>query len=651
MKEFNDKMMELAENGTDEKALGRMRDRLVQDRKPQTAASTGTWVDWDREASILGQPWDSTKIPLSKLALMRRDPILAFGLMFVKVPLIRAPWYIKCSDPRIASAVDASLRKIYGRFILAYTNAFDFGFSPIVKRFKYDEKPDWTFIPKDNALAEEELVWTDNVVKPIVWKPFTALNPQRCVPHWNSKGEFNGIDFRQSGLGSPFFTSGYPVTNGGQINQKRLPDVALEWALWATNEKDSEFGSLWGYPRIGHAYRFWWSYWHKFGVADRAFEKWGDPPVIVYHPNDTTAVDANGDPINYTSEALALAESLRSGANVAMPSSVVSSGDEKPTSVREWQAEQMEVKTDFDGINTSFEYLDVQKLRAVMVPEQALVEGKGGTSSRNVASTFGDLFQESQAVVKQEIDDHLNRWVIPQFVDLNFGPTAARAEIVTTGFDPVDVETMREVVRLIGQRKLLSIVDDRKLLERLGMPTVSRKEMNERLARVAIETEEGDPPEVEAVQGADESAGVNDRGKYYAPRERIVLDSGKPFYIERVDQMPLGQHGKKACYLRDEKTLIVHNDTTDDELQGYLLQLLSQEATDDGRKSPSDGQVKKIFDEFNKFKQQLKEEREEDRRVVIELAERARKKRSKIVRDDQNFITEIREVEEEEDNE
>jgi len=117
-----------------------------------------------------------------------------------------------------------------------------------------------------------------------------------------------------------------------------------------------------------------------------------------------------------------MAEKLRSGANIAMPSTVIKGFDERQTSVREWYAEQMKSEVNFDALMKKFEYLDVLKLRSVMVPEQALVEGKGGTSSRNVAATFGDIFQESQAVLMEEIDDHINRYMIPQLLEVNFGP-------------------------------------------------------------------------------------------------------------------------------------------------------------------------------------------------------------------------------------
>jgi hypothetical protein len=612
--------IKLAQDDQTEAARQRASKRLVQDRKPGAAAasSDSSWVDWNQESTFLGQPWDMSKIPLNKLEQMRRDPILAFALMFVKVPLIRAPWYIKCSDPKIAAAVDASLRKIYGRFILAYANSMDFGFSPMVKRFEYEEKPDWVYIDKDNPDKNEQPVWTNSVVKPIVWKPFTALNPRRCAPHWNAKGEFSGIDFSQAGMSSPFFTSGRPWNIGEnafdyQGSQGKIADVPLDWALWATNEKDSVFGSYWGYPRIGYAYRFWWAYWYRFGVADRAFEKWGDPPVLVYHPDDPLAVDDDGNPVDYTSAALGLAESVRSGANVAMPSGVVTSLDEKTTNQREWAIEQMQVKTDFSSIVEQFRYLDTQKLRAVMVPEQALIEGEGGTSSRNVASTFGELFQESMAVVKEEIDDHLNRWVIPQFVEQNFGTDSPKAEIVTTGFEQLDMENMRAVLQLVGQRKLLSVVDERELAERMNIPVVSREEAAKRLKEAAAEAEAAIP----APQGpVSDAAGVNADGRYYQGREQINFSdrTTMPYLIERVDELP--EDSPPAYFDSASRTLYVRKDADPKSVTGYLIGL-SKEAEESGTSLPDN--IELVLAEFKRVSDRIDELSAKDSNIHVEL--------------------------------
>ncbi len=482
--EFNDEaftggMVNLAaslQNGKTTAEVKKYSQRLAQDRKfATTMGQTGSWVNWGELADMLGQPFNVTRIPLSKLEQMRRDPIIAFGLMFVKVPLIRASWHIDSVDPQRAAFVENCLRAIYGRFILAYCNSFDYGYSPIVKRFEYAQ-PDWTYI--DPVSGIEKNVWPNKGVNALVWKPFMPLNPRKARPKFNSKGEFAGIDHAPGGDALAGTFSG---------NSGRPADIPLDWALWATNEKDSEFGSLYGYPRTGYAYRYWWSYWYKFGLSDRAFEKWGDPPFVVFHPSDEGVEDEDGNSIDFGGEALATAEQLRSGANVAMPSSVIRGyAEDRPTNVREWDFKQVESTANFAALNESFEYLDVQKLRSIMVPEQALVEGKGGSSSRNVAAEFGDVFHKSQAVVMDEIDDHINRFMIPQLLEANFGPGGATCRKVTTGFDPQDQETMRAIITgVVNSRGELPEADMQSILKTLGVPQLTHAALEKRLKEIA----------------------------------------------------------------------------------------------------------------------------------------------------------------------
>lgn len=516
----------------------RLQKRLSQSRVPSTQTQTQSWINWGGMRDVLGQPFDSTRIPLSKLEQMRRDSMLAFGLQLRKVPLVRAPWYIKSSDAQRASFIDGALRKIYGRFILAYTNSFDFGFSAMVKRFEYGV-PDWTYVDYEsggevggNAGGNEKDVWPDKNVQALLWKPFQALSPRIASPHWNSQGEFAGIDYVPGGGMNPFGNGGqggFPWANitGGSSGKStgRPGDIPLDWALWATNEKDSVFGSLWGYPTLGYAYRYWWSYWYKFGLADRAFEKWADPPMVVHYPSDN-GLDSEGNAVDFSSVALATAEQARAGANIAMPSSVQRGDLDKLSSVREWDIEQMSTTVDFGALNDTFEYLDVQKLRAIMVPEQAVIEGKGGTSSRNVAATMGDLFQESQSVVMQEIDDLLNRYVIPQLLEANFGPGGATCTKVTTGFDPQDIETMRLIVTGFANTAPGQLpVDLRELMVRLGIPLLSHTAFQQELDRQAELAAKATPPPTAANKGPGApSAGVSKTGLYEEPGERIDLD-------------------------------------------------------------------------------------------------------------------------------
>lgn len=340
-----------------------MRAMLLRDKAPTTREASTKWVEWSLLKGVLGQPFDNTSIPLSKLEQMRRDPMIAFGLMFCKVPLVRARWFIRCADPAKAAFIDGELRKVWGRYVLALCNDMDYGYSPVVKRFDLD-RPQHTYIETGEDGEQERLAW-DKGVDAIVWKPFVPLNPSWASAAFTKQGEFNGIHYRKSSH------RGFDFSAGDR------PEIPLEKALWSTNEKDTVFGNLYGYPRTGYAYRYWWSYWYRWALADRAFERFADPAIVVYHPPQPID-DETGEEVDFSTLAIGAGEDVRSGDTVALPNSMVLGTDGQGKGIREWEITQQESKANFDALDQSFEYLDVQKLRALMIPEQSLVEGKGG---------------------------------------------------------------------------------------------------------------------------------------------------------------------------------------------------------------------------------------------------------------------------------
>lgn len=177
-----------------------LREILPKDKGPSTAASTSDWR--------------SSGMSLS--AQMRRDPIIAFGLLHVKSYLARASWHIVGADPRRNAFADAALRRIYGRFVLQYSGCLDFGFQPLVKNFERSDAPrGWTYMDGD----EEVSVWT-STAQPLIWKPFTALNPRKATPRFDAAGAFNGIDYGPSGSSGRF-----PFEPGGNS-----PSIPLAWA-------------------------------------------------------------------------------------------------------------------------------------------------------------------------------------------------------------------------------------------------------------------------------------------------------------------------------------------------------------------------------------------------------------------------------------
>jgi hypothetical protein len=460
----------------------------AKEQAPSTRVSS-VFQNWRDVADQLGDPFEREKIPISKLRQMRRDPMLGFGLSFIKVPHVRANWYINArsnSGPnlQVANHLDYDLRRIYASLNFQLLNSLDFGFQAIAKRFEFHTPPG-TFVDIDPTSGEEieRPIWDQGSVQPIAWKPFVPLRPEGVEPIWNPAGEFDGIEYAPTGTNTGQAQqgqgSGAGQTSGGKggTNKEETYKIDLAHSLWMTNEMDSNFRSIFGYPRLGYAYSYWWSYWFRWAIADRAFERKADPSVLVYHPDGEFVNEDTGERMSYSEYAILMGERMRSGGVIALPSTVYEDANGRGT-IREWEIDFTKDAVNFEPFDASFEYMDVQKLRALFIPEQAFLEGKGGTSSRNVADTMGSAFIEAQDALSKQLIDHINRWIIPQWVAANYPEFLADngvAELMVQGFGDEDYDFMVQLIQLIGQQQsgqqeIMSLVDIKKILEDRGVP-------------------------------------------------------------------------------------------------------------------------------------------------------------------------------------
>lgn len=487
----------------------------------------------------VGSPVVKGSIPLSKLYDMRRDNMIKFGMTFIKVPLMRSPWMIECSDPQIAAFIDNALRRVYDKLIAQYCLSLDFGYQAIVKRFELAQ-PDWTYFDPNDPDKKERKVWDEGGVKALVWKDFVALRPDAVEPIWDkATGEFNGIKYKGARANSQIAI--FPFQSGDDDSSMKIP---LEHALWVTNEKDDQFGSIYGNPRLAYAYNIWWSYKVCYAWADRAFERNADPTTIVYHPTENVQA-FDGSEVDPQSIALAIGLDVRSGSTVALPNGVIQGAEGRDLMMREWEVKTVENSTNFGELQARLEYLDAMKLRSIMVPEQALIEGAGGQSSRNVATQLGDIFQESQAVLLADFDNHINNYVIPQLVHANFPEFTGECRKRSRGFSNMDMDLARQILQVVGQSDPSKLgIDVQELAARMNIPMLTPKQqkMQEKEALDAqVELERqmtaagggtpgsgqggpgqagGSPPVTPATPNM---AGVTEFGQYYSPREQINL--------------------------------------------------------------------------------------------------------------------------------
>ena len=492
--------------GVDPKEVAAIEKSLkAKEQAPTVAEQTGSFVDWQAVRDQLGQPFDAERIPLRRRRQMRRDPMLAFGLHYRKTPLVRAQFHVDAKDKngpnaQIAGFMDSAWRQIHARYVFQHTLDFDFGWQSLVKRFVLGNPGGVYFDPletnPDNALKP---VWDQGNVDPVIWKPFTPVAPEQVQPKFTSDGEFDGFVYE---LPAGAVTSG---GGGGNTNRSRTVDVYH--ALWATNDKDSVFGSIWGYPLIAHAFRYWWSYWFLWANLDRAFERMAVPPMVAYHPEGVFTDTETNETRPYWEIALDAAESLRSNSIAAVPSTLATSGmEDRGTQQREWAFEFIDTPTNnFDALAVHLGYLDVMKLRSIWVPEQAFIEGSGGTSSRNVAAQMGEIFLESQANKWEEIADHINRYIFPQLLAVNFPEfvnNGGTARIIGHGFAKEDTEFLKQIIQLVGQADPTALgVDVRSALERVGAPLLSPQALKQQQDKIIAASAASGPPQVTPTNG------------------------------------------------------------------------------------------------------------------------------------------------------
>lgn len=334
-------------------------------------------IDLELENWRRRNPYSVRYIPFDQLREMTTDMMLAFGWHFTVAPLIRADWYVESPDAQLAAALDAAFRPVATTTYLNKSNVLWYGHQPMVKRFYLGRLGGFYRDPQATDPSKDLPIW-DSSADMLLWKAPMTVNPSHCIPMWDEDGDMMGFKF--STLPIPHYdlisaasAYGYEVIAGKEIG----PD----YAMWCTNEAELNFGSCFGSPRTKRAYRFWWSYWFRWALADRAFENTVDPAKIVYFPTDFDEfIDSDGEPTHIKQmreTAIRTGDSARSGSTVALPGDFAEGPDGKATNTRKWAIQYLEGQQHFADLEATFALLDTLKLRSWMIPEQSLIEGRG----------------------------------------------------------------------------------------------------------------------------------------------------------------------------------------------------------------------------------------------------------------------------------
>jgi hypothetical protein len=263
----------------------------------------------------------------------------------------------------------------------------------MVKEFGLTD-PSWTYIDKDAEGGPAAVrVWDGGPQVPaLVWEPFVPLRPSSVAPVWTQGGAFNGIalvgDSRSSEATAfptvslaPDDVIDVPIDMRSYFTDQdeTTKKVDLDHSLWVTNERDSQWGSIWGYPRLGYAYKYWWSAEMALGILNRSVERKGDPTIVVTYPQGSSRV-GNQDVPNQEI-AFQIGNNARSGSVLAVPSEVWGEETGTANQTPKWNITYLKAEEQFDKLIQVLNYFDTMKFRSMLVSELALAEGSGAPQS------------------------------------------------------------------------------------------------------------------------------------------------------------------------------------------------------------------------------------------------------------------------------
>ncbi len=393
MGKHNTRVME--ELLTENKALRHAYGNLAQGVDYSERTRQGTEWQQTKMAQYLGD-YNPDQIPITTYDRMRWDGQLRLGLSTIKLPIMSRDFWVECESKEIKVFVYQVLKKLWRPLIKSSLTALDFGYSAHEKV--------WT--PAENYHVKSEKEEVDYKRDMIIYKSIKDLSPATITLDYTDMMKFNGF-----------------YQNKQKQNQAF---VKKDKAFVFTHDK--EWGNIYGWSRLKAAYPYWYTYWILDAWHQRWLQKRGIPPVKVKYPlgQSQTATDGNS-PVMEDNSVIAqrVGKSFQPDSVITLPSDVI----ETPTGRKgEWDIDILDDKTKIGAFVEAKEALNVNKLRAILVPERAITQdttvGSLGISSQHVW-----ILMESLKGLIGDFADHVNEFIIPQLVYVNFGENAPLATL------------------------------------------------------------------------------------------------------------------------------------------------------------------------------------------------------------------------------
>jgi hypothetical protein len=386
--------------------------------KKITEAKFGTWGPVPNMINYPlsdGTIYNPSKISIETFRKMREDYQINACLNVLSFTIQKINWYIDSDDKKIKDFLEYAIKKIWPELVRYYTKAFWAGYSPAVKVFTMDEKS-----------------------KKIIYKRIKDLAPETC--RVRLKGDsFNG--FRQEAFGN--------------FKGENIP---AEVSLWYTN--DMEDGNYYGRSRLTSAYNPWYysELIHLF--ANRYYERFAEPVVVGRAPNETVEDDSEVKK-NAMDLMQATVDGIKSHSSITIPSELDENGNQL------YDIKYLESQMRGSDFDKYLDRLDMEKARALFVPDLLLGSGKVGSyelGKEHKATFLSGLMSSVDTMFL-----NINKYVLPQLVELNFGVKTKDFEIKYLPISKVNEDNIINIVTAMVNGKMIR-PSTKELADVIGIP-------------------------------------------------------------------------------------------------------------------------------------------------------------------------------------
>lgn len=205
------------------------------------------------------------------------------------------------------------------------------------------------------------------------------------------------------------------------IRQSDGPDIPLENVLLFSFRVE---GTQWYGESLLENIRETYNEWKEADSGAAVYDKKiaGSRIIVKYPPGQS---EVNGALVDNGIIARDFVRALEGAGSVTMPTVVASYLDELNKDTAELLQWNIEILTD-GGKQATFtprlEYLDTQKVRGLLIPERAILEGKFGTKAE--AGQHADLALTAMMLTHEKLTRKVNRDVVDQLLVLNWGEEA-----------------------------------------------------------------------------------------------------------------------------------------------------------------------------------------------------------------------------------